>query len=584
MVDGSGGSTLSPAPGYHRTSLHWPRYSLAGVTGALVFGCASFTPSLVPRAWYVQGVVAGLSAAVGYAFGALLAWLVVEIFGRRPSAALLRRLWIALACTGVPLLAVSLWLGQRWQRQIHALTGVPGPDSYAWVRILLLATATLAVIIAIGRSIRWLVRKVTGWLVLLLPPRLARPIAVILVVAVLIGLNNELIWRGLVIAANSGFGALNGTTNHGTVRPTAPERSGSPESLIPWKSLGRQGRDFVASAPSVKALTRFSGEPARTPVRIYAGIKSAPSIRAEAALAVRDLRRAGGFDRAVLLVATSTGTGFVDPAAPETLEYMYNGNTATVSLQYSYLLSWISFLVDRQRAEEAGRELFNQVYDAWSALPPGHRPKLLVTATSLGVQGSEAAFSGVADIRNRTDGVVWAGPPHSSPLHDLLVEQRDPGSPEWLPVYDHGETVRFVSRPGDLWRPGPRWPHPRVVYLQYGSDAVVRWTPSLLFTKPAWLSEPRAPDVSPDMFWIPVVTFWQVAADLPSTYAVPAGHGHRYSELYVNAWAAVAAPKGWTPEDTHRLRIQIRKDRIARERAALLVGTRQAGAVSSGSR
>jgi uncharacterized membrane protein len=549
--------------------LHWPRYSLAGVTGALLFACVSFTPSLVPRAWYVQGVVAGISAAFGYGLAVFLAWLVHAIVGRQPSAALTRRLWILLACLGVPLLAWSLWLGQRWQRQIHALTRVPGPDSYAWVRILLLGLLTLAVIIAVVRALRRLVRWVAGWLVLLLPARLAGPLAAILVVTVIIGLNNELLWRGMVTAANFGFGAVNGTTNPGTFRPVAPERSGSPSSLISWESLGRQGRDFVALAPSVRELSAFSGHHAQTPVRIYAGLKSAPTIRSEAALAVRDLRRAGGFDRAVLLVATTTGTGLVDPASAETLEYMYNGNTATVALQYSYLPSWISFLVDHKLAEEAGRELFNQVYDAWSKLPPGQRPKLLVTATSLGVQGSEAAFGGVADIRNRTDGVVWAGPTHSSTLHEMLVEQRDPGSPEWLPIYDEGRTVRFVSRPADLWRPATPWDRPRVVYLQYGSDAVVRWTPSLAFTKPAWLSEARAPDVSPDMVWIPVVTFWQVTADLPSTYAVPAGHGHRYSELYVNAWAAVAAPPGWTSEDTHRLRVQVRKDRIERERMLL---------------
>jgi uncharacterized membrane protein len=307
---------------------------------------------------------------------------------------------------------------------------------------------------------------------------------------------------------------------------------------------------------------------------VYAGVNSADTTRARAALAVRDLRRAGGFDRAVLVVATTTGTGLVDPAAVESLEYMYNGDTATVALQYSFLPSWISFLTDHERAEETGRELFNQVYDAWSRLPPEQRPRLLVTGTSLGVQGSEAAFSGLADLEHRTDGVVWAGPTYSSPLHQRLVARRDPGSPEWLPVYDAGRNARFVSRPADVWRPGRRWDRPRVVYLQYGSDAVVRWTPRLAFTRPGWLSEPRAPDVSPDMFWIPVVTFWQVSADLPSTYGVPYGHGHRYSELYVDAWSAVAAPPGWTQRDSRRLRAQIRENQVEREPEASASGAR----------
>jgi uncharacterized membrane protein len=526
---------------------------------------------LVPRPWYVQGIVAGLSAVFGYGLGVFLAWLVRAASGWRPSDLLTRRLWMVLAGLGVPVLAWSMSLGQRWQREIHLLTDVKPPDSYAWIPILLLSVTVLLVLIALARVVRWLVRQVTQRLVPRLPTRLsrmARPVAVIIVVFFLVVLNNGLIWRGLVALANSASGEVNLATNDGTVRPVAPERSGSPSSLISWESLGRQGRDFTGLGPSAADLTAFSGEPAKEPVRVYSGLRSAETTRERAALAVRDLRRAGGFDRDVLLVATTTGTGLVDPAAVDSLEYMYNGDTATVAMQYSFLPSFISLFVDDSIEEVAGRELFNQVYDAWSALPVDRRPKLLVTGTSIGVVASEAAFSGLADVRNRTDGVVWAGAPNFSSLHHLFVQRREPGTPEWLPVYDEGRAVRFVSTPADLSRPDGPWLRPRVVYLQNGSDPVVFWSPRLAFSKPDWLYEPRAPDVSWDMRWIPVVTFWQVTADLPSTYYVPPGHGHRYGELYVDAWAAVAPPPGWTPQETRRLRVQVREDLIAREPAA----------------
>jgi uncharacterized membrane protein len=170
------------------------------------------------------------------------------------------------------------------------------------------------------------------------------------------------------------------------------------------------------------------------------------------------------------------------------------------------------------------------------------------------VIGSESAFHGLADIRRRADGVVWTGTPSFSPMHQRFVDDRDAGSPQWLPVYDEGRVVRFAANPEDLARPGTRWRRPRVVYLQNGSDPVVLWSPSLMFQRPDWLSEPRPPDVSPDMLWFPVVTFWQVTADLPSTYEVTPGHGHHYRELYADAWAAVAPPPGWTAADTTRLR------------------------------
>jgi uncharacterized membrane protein len=556
-----------PVQAGHRLRVRWPHYSAAGTFGALVFGCASFTPSLVPREWFVQGIVNGLSAAVGYGVAVFLAWLIRAVTGWTPSAIVVRRAWIALACLGIPLIAWSLFLGQRWQREIHLLTDVAPPDSYSWVRIVLLALTILVALIAVGRGFRWMVRWLTKRLVSWVPDRLAGPLSVVIVILVLVGLNEGLLFRGLTTAANSAFGTVNGTTNEGTFRPLAPERSGSPESLISWESLGRQGRDFVGLGPSIADLASFSGVPAMQPVRVYAGLRSADSTRARAALAVRDLRRAGGFDRAVLVVATTTGTGLVDPAAAEGIEYMYNGDSAIVGMQYSYLPSWISFLVDREIAEEAGRELFNQVYDAWSALPRERRPELLVTGTSMGVYGSEAAFSGDADLRKRTDGVVWAGPTSFSVLHERFVGQRDPGSPEWLPVYDSGRTVRFMSRPKDVWAPGMPWHRPRVVYLQNGTDPVVYWSPQLIFDRPDWLEGPPAPDVSPDMFWIPVVTFWQVTADLPSTYDVPAGHGHRYAELYADGWAAVVPPQGWTAQDTQRLRDLLRRHAIARAKA-----------------
>ena len=163
-------------------------------------------------------------------------------------------------------------------------------------------------------------------------------------------------------------------------------------------------------------LEAFSGEPAQEPVRAYVGLASAEDVGDRAALAVRELERAGGFDRSVLVVVTTTGTGWVDPAASDSLEYEFNGDTAMVAMQYSYLPSWMSFLVDQVKARDAGRALFDAVYGVWAQLPPDARPKLYVFGESLGTFGGEAAFSGLADIENRTDGVLWAGPPNFNAL------------------------------------------------------------------------------------------------------------------------------------------------------------------------
>jgi uncharacterized membrane protein len=234
---------------------------------------------------------------------------------------------------------------------------------------------------------------------------------------------------------------------------------------------------------------------------------------------------------------------------------MYDGDTAVVAVQYSFLPSWISFLVDKAPAQEAGRDLFDAVYDKWRQLPGRRRPELVVFGESLGSFGGEAAFSGTDDIRLRTSGVLWTGPTNSNALWRQFTSERDPGSPEWRPVYQGGRTVRFGDSPADLGSPDSReWERPRVVYLQNPSDPIVWWTWQLAFHEPGWLRGARPPDVSPAMRWYPLVTFWQVSADLALATAVPAGHGHTYGMLQgAAAWASIIPPPGWSGARTAKL-------------------------------
>jgi uncharacterized membrane protein len=335
--------------------------------------------------------------------------------------------------------------------------------------------------------------------------------------------------------------------------PTGDTRSGGPGSAVSWASLGLQGRAFVAGGPSVDQLRAFSGHTPKPPIRTYAGLRSAPDLTAEAALAERELERTGAFDRAVLCVITTTGTGWVDPRAAEGLEYLYNGDSALVAIQYSYLPSWLSYLLEKRKAEAAGRELFRQVYAHWSTLPAGHRPRLLLFGESLGSLGGESVFPDLDDLRARIDGALWVGPLRDNRLWSGMIAARDRGTREVQPSYQQGRTVRFASRPDDLATPTAPWGTPRVVYLQHASDPITWWSPALAVRRPDWLRERPGPDVLPAMRWYPFVTFWQVTADLLLAHDTTLGHGHRYGGELAVAWAAIVAPDGWTQHDTDRL-------------------------------
>ncbi|MGK5113921.1 alpha/beta hydrolase [Geodermatophilus sp. CPCC 205506] len=557
MVVGPSSSPEGSAPGRDR-SRGWrrrlPRYTWSGTLGALLFGCSSLSPSLLPRGWLLQGLIAGITAAIGYGAGVTVAWFVAEVTESRVPAGVRHRAWQVLAVAGTLLCLVMLWLGAGWQREIHELMGLTPPEGYSSLGIVVVAVLVFAGVVAIGRGVRRLAHWLVRVLGRVLPSRVARPLGVIAVTVLVVFLLNGVLFQGLVSAANSAFSVKDDGTEEGAVEPAAPERSGSPDSLVPWEDLGLQGRNFVGTGPTVEELADFSGRPAQVPVRAYVGLASAGDVGDRAALAARELERAGGFDRAVLVVVTTTGTGWVDPAASGSLEYEFNGDTAMVAMQYSYLPSWLSFLVDQAKARDAGRALFDAVYGTWSRLPERSRPQLYVFGESLGTFGGEAAFSGLADIQNRTSGVLWAGPPNFNELWRGLVADREAGSPEWLPVYDDGRTVRFADEAPDLGSPPGPWGEPRVVYLQNASDPIVWWSPRLILGRPDWLRGERGPDVSESTVWLPFVTFWQVTADLVFSTGVPDGHGHKYQADYVDGWADVAQPPGWTDADTDRLR------------------------------
>lgn len=538
-----------------RRRLRFPRwrYDAAGLTVATLFFCFSLTPSLLPRVWWLQGLQSGIVAAIAYGLGVLLAVIPRALTGWAPSqrTRILARRVLFLA--GAVLVAVFLVLGSAWQRDIYHLMGASAPSRYRFLGILALAAVVFAAFVGLARLLRraarWVARLLGRWI----PRRAAVALGAIAVALLFYGLVDGILIRGAMAAMNNSFKTLNGETTAGTEAPDNSALSGGPGSLVSWDSLGRKGRDFVAGGPSVDDIRAFSGAPARQPIRAYAGLESAPTPEDEAALVVAELTRTGGFDRRVLCVVTTTGTGWVDGNGVYPLEYMYGGDTAIAAMQYSYLPSWLSFLVDRSRAKTAGRELFNQVYAVWSKLPANDRPKLVVFGESLGTFGGEAAFSGVDDIRNRTDGVLWTGPPNSNALWSEFVDDREPETREVLPVYQDGATVRFGGQPSDLDRPPTSWQLPKVVYLQHASDPIVWWSPELFLHRPDWLEEQRGPDVLPAMRWYPVVTFWQVTADMAFSTGVPASHGHSYGTEPVDAWARVLPPARWTDAKTAQL-------------------------------
>jgi len=541
----------SPEPRQPRKLLY---ITLPGCWGAVVVGCLSFTPSLLPRGGIVQGLIWGITAAIGYGLGVLAAWIWRAFADREPRRPR-RRSWLVFFISAAVLVVASFGLGQYWQHEIRQLMGVTDYSIPLVIASPFVAAAAFCLLLLIGRGLRGLYRWAAHLLDRWIGRRAAHAVGWILVAGLTYLVVSGLLLQGFVNVMNSAYSVRDTTTAEGVHQPTTSLRSGGPDSLVPWDTLGYQGRKFAGTGPSPGDIEKFTGQPAAEPIRVYAGLASALDAEARAALAVRDLERAGGFKRKDLVVVTTTGSGWVDPALVDTFEYLSGGDCATVAIQYSYLPSWISYLVDQSKAREAGRALFDAVYGAWSQLPQGHRPRLFVAGESLGSFGGEAAFSGEHSLANLTDGVLFAGPPNFNTLFRQFSDHRDPGSLEVQPVYQDGRIVRFANDPGTGIPPnGQSWEGSRILYLMHPSDPIVWWSPHLIFGEPDWISEPPGKDVLKAMFWMPFVTFWQVTADLPFATGVPGGHGHTYTSEYVDGWNAVMQPAGITSQDLTDLR------------------------------
>ena len=95
----------------------------------------------------------------------------------------------------------------------------------------------------------------------------------------------------------------------------------------------------------------------------------------------------------------------------------------------------------------------------------------------------------------------------------------------------------------------------RVVYIQYASDPMIFFSPSLLYEKPDWLKGTRGPDVSPYLTWYPMITFLQIAFDLPMATSIPTGYGHNYAPAhYIDGWVAVTDPQRVDPTKVRELK------------------------------
>lgn len=335
---------------------------------------------------------------------------------------------------------------------------------------------------------------------------------------------------------------------------TRPTVSGSGQSLVPWDSLGREGRRHVLSrvptgppdptagsrpglgagaasspVPDLSIETVMGQTPTAEPVQVYVGLDSAPTARERVDLALAEMEQLGAFDRSLIVLVSPTGTGYVNYVALAALQYLTLGDVATVTMQYSKRPSPLS-LTKVKVAREQNRRLWMRVLVRLREIPEERRPRVVVFGESLGAHTSQDVFRGWGTIGPSALGIdraLWVGTPHTSGwMHEV-------SDPDRLEV--DADTVAVVNDYLELVDLGPqRRAALRYVLVNHDDDGVTKMGPDIALTRPAWLTAPaRAPrpvppgtdvPVSPRgtppwVRWRPVTTFFQTLVDMKNAQA-----------------------------------------------------------------
>ena len=372
------------------------------------------------------------------------------------------------------------------------------------------------------------------------------------------------------------FGGEEGT------RWTGPTLSGGPGSLVPWSTLGKEGRrhmlthvrpapvpDRPSGLPDLSIETVMGRPAVAAPVQVYVGLDSAPTPRERVDLALAEMERTGAFERSLLVLVSPTGLGYVNYVALAATQYLSLGDVASVTMQYSNRPSPLS-LGRVGRAREQNRLLWLRILERLRRTE-GPRPRVVLFGESLGAHTSQDVFLHWGTLGLQALGIdraLWIGTPYGSGwMREVTGPERlDVDRSRVAVVNDIGQLEAVAAERGGV---------PPFVLLSHDNDGVTRFGADLLTTAPEWLG-PQRPRVervegaSPrgipgDLRWRPVTTFFHTLVDLknaqvPGTYQAW-GHDYRPDlPRFVSAVYDLPA----SPEELARVEEAVRRRELLR--------------------
>ncbi len=504
------------------------RSALSGATvGLCIGGAESLRPSLTPRDTLHQGLVTGLMASSGALLGAGLGGLVGRVTGPRSQG-----VWLPTVTAGAAVVGAVLQGRRHLSAQADAheewgeIDGRPAVGAVVGGAVAagLAAGAVLGGSELISSSAE-VSRRLPG------PTPLWSAGIAGAAVAGTVMLGRMTLARVLNGLAKSGATADAALVD----QTTDPYVSGNASSAVPYDTLSREGRRFVAWRVTRDEMLTDSGERAQQPIRVFVGVQTAPGISERVELAIAELDRLDAWSKSYILAVSPAGTGYANSVPVEALELLTDGDCASVSVQYGLLPSMFS-LNKVPTAAQTFRSLIERIHQRIAQTHSN--AQLLLYGESLGADAAQKALQLPPDLVDldsahvaEIDRALFVGTPGGKSLRDDLLH--------------HPRTVHV-----DRWQalPDPLPTDVQLWFLEHQADPVTRFDRTLIWNRPPWLAgDPRGRNIPDDMAWVPLGTWQQVLLDVAyatqSQSGVFRSVGHDYRADLAPLVAAAFVPE-----------------------------------------
>jgi uncharacterized membrane protein len=532
---GLAGSVLLPAswPEERRTSV--ARLACAGVAAPAGLGLAAWLISRGPSARQVPFVtqvswrlgLTGLGGSV-LGLGSMVTRTADQMLGAQGRIA---RLPIA-----VPLGLLTSAVVERARQSDAPPSHDTDPAATRPVLGLVAAGGVVVLVTSVGAGEQWAATRLAraGSSVVPASELVWRLAGHAVATGALVAGTHQL-WAAAMQRIEGASTTLEAAAEHAAGVWTTPMVSGDPQSLVPWPSLGREGRRHVTTfvrpepmatpytlpdgtqGPNASIRTVMAEDPVAEPVVVYVGLDSAPTHEARVELALAEMDRTDAWSRSLLMLVSPTGTGYVNYVATASAQYLTRGDIATVTLQYSKRPSPLS-LGKVKDARAQNRLLWLRILERVRAMAPEDRPRVVLFGESLGAHTSQDVLMGWGTLGPQALGIdraLWIGTPQGSKWrHEITDASRPDVDPGVVAVVNDYEQLR--ARPGRE--------RVRYVLVSHDNDGVTKFGVDLLAGCPDWLGPGRpAPQEVPGrsprgtpggMRWRPVTTFFQTLIDM----------------------------------------------------------------------